>query len=58
MVIIQKASSSSSTHPWKYHVFLSFRGEDTRNNFTGHSQKWPFRNSHVQRFKFNLRKAL
>ncbi|XP_061990789.1 disease resistance protein RPV1-like isoform X2 [Rosa rugosa] len=38
MVIIQEASSSSSssTHPWKYHVFLSFRGEDTRNNFTGH----------------------
>ncbi|KAM5569600.1 hypothetical protein ABKV19_016884 [Rosa sericea] len=29
-------SSSSSNHPWKYHVFLSFRGEDTRNNFTGH----------------------
>ncbi|XP_028800271.1 TMV resistance protein N-like [Neltuma alba] len=22
--------------PWKYHVFLSFRGEDTRNSFTGH----------------------
>ncbi|XP_028782170.1 TMV resistance protein N-like [Neltuma alba] len=22
--------------PWKYHVFLSFRGEDTRDSFTGH----------------------
>ncbi|XP_061990795.1 disease resistance protein RPV1-like [Rosa rugosa] len=32
MVNIQEASSS----PWKYHVFLSFRGEDTRHNFTGH----------------------
>ncbi|XP_004298207.1 PREDICTED: TMV resistance protein N-like [Fragaria vesca subsp. vesca] len=38
MVIIEEASSSpsSSTRPWKYHVFLSFRGEDTRYNFTGH----------------------
>ncbi|KAB1226002.1 TMV resistance protein N [Morella rubra] len=28
--------SSSSTHPWTYHVFLSFRGEDTHNNFAAH----------------------
>ncbi|CAL8991828.1 unnamed protein product [Prunus brigantina] len=32
------ASSSSApfTKSWKYHVVLSFRGEDTRHNFTDH----------------------
>ena len=28
--------SSSSTLSWKYEVFLSFRGKDTRNSFTDH----------------------
>ncbi|XP_008222878.2 PREDICTED: TMV resistance protein N-like, partial [Prunus mume] len=34
----QRASSSSAsfTNSWKHHVFLSFRGLDTRSNFTGH----------------------
>ena len=32
----QTASSSSSPIHWKYDVFLSFRGEDTRNKFTDH----------------------
>ncbi|XP_004296293.1 PREDICTED: TMV resistance protein N-like [Fragaria vesca subsp. vesca] len=30
------SSSSAPIQPWTYHVFLSFRGEDTRNTFTGH----------------------
>ena len=29
-------ASSSSTAQWKYDVFISFRGEDTRNNFMDH----------------------
>ncbi|XP_054786527.1 disease resistance protein Roq1-like isoform X2 [Prosopis cineraria] len=29
-------SSTSFNYQWKYDVFLSFRGEDTRNGFTGH----------------------
>lgn len=28
--------SSGSSRRWKYHVFLSFRGEDTRKSFTDH----------------------
>ena len=30
------SSFYSSTPQWKYDVFLSFRGKDTRNNFTDH----------------------
>ncbi|XP_004301464.1 PREDICTED: TMV resistance protein N-like [Fragaria vesca subsp. vesca] len=30
------SSSSSKPRHWMYDVFLSFRGEDTRNTFTGH----------------------
>ena len=29
-------SVSSPKRTWKYDVFVSFRGEDTRNNFTDH----------------------
>ena len=35
-LINQGVSFSSSTCWWDYDVFLSFRGEDTRNGFTGH----------------------
>ena len=34
-----KEASSSSTHQWEYDVFLSFRGEDTREGFTGYLYK-------------------
>ncbi|XP_050243019.1 disease resistance protein RUN1-like isoform X8 [Quercus robur] len=34
--IQQGDSFSSPTRRWDYDVFLSFRGEDTRNGFTGH----------------------
>ncbi|XP_058750067.1 disease resistance protein Roq1-like [Vicia villosa] len=32
-------SSSSFTYAWKYDVFLSFRGQDTRHGFTGYLYK-------------------
>ena len=31
-----ESASTSSTVQWKYDVFISFRGEDTRNNFMDH----------------------
>ena len=32
----EPSPSSSSTRQWKYEVFLSFSGQDTRKNFTDH----------------------
>ncbi|KAG5547239.1 hypothetical protein RHGRI_013045 [Rhododendron griersonianum] len=36
MASIRSQVASSSTSPCSYHVFLSFRGEDTRKTFTDH----------------------
>ena len=34
-----KTITAASSFGWKYDVFLSFRGDDTHNNFTGHLYK-------------------
>ena len=34
--VLELSPSSSSTPQWKYEVFLSFRGVDTRRGFTDH----------------------
>ena len=39
MVIITEEASSSTINHHEYDVFLSFRGADTRNNFTNHLHK-------------------
>ena len=37
--MVAKTIFASSSFNWKYAVFLSLRGEDTSNNFTGHLYK-------------------
>ncbi|KAL5563681.1 hypothetical protein UlMin_033428 [Ulmus minor] len=36
LVAASSSSSSSSVPTWKYDVFISFRGQDTRNTFTSY----------------------
>lgn len=38
------SSSFSTPQSWRYDVFLSFRGEDTRNTFTGHLYRYLVQN--------------
>lgn len=45
-------SSSSSTTRWRYHVFLSFRGDDTRHGFTDHLCK-ELRRENIRVFRDN-----
>ena len=62
----QTASSSSSPIHWKYDVFLSFRGEDTRNKFTDYlyyalyqNGIFTFRdNERLERGKYTLQELL
>ncbi|KAG7659359.1 NB-ARC [Arabidopsis suecica] len=48
------SSSSSSTRFWKYDVFLSFRGKDTRKNIVSHLF-WALHNSGILTFKDDQR---
>ncbi|CAD5317046.1 unnamed protein product [Arabidopsis thaliana] len=48
------SSSSSSTRFWKYDVFLSFRGKDTRKNIVSHLY-WALHNNGILTFKDDQR---
>ncbi|KAL6122992.1 hypothetical protein ACLB2K_075515 [Fragaria x ananassa] len=39
MALSTQTGSAGSAFPWKYDVFLSFRGEDTRKGFTDYLYK-------------------
>ncbi|XP_071718437.1 disease resistance protein RUN1-like [Rutidosis leptorrhynchoides] len=52
MVVLTEISEVTSAHNYKYDVFISFRGIDTRNNFTDHLYN-TLKNANIRTFLDN-----